>query len=99
MIHGPWPDYYARRRAAPQVPVVVYGTRWCGQTQLLRRHLERLGVPYRYVDLDLDPDAADQLRWWTGGYASHPTLYINGEILVEPTLGEVNGALMRNGFR
>ena len=89
---------YGRHRAEPDVPLVVYGTRWCGATQLLRRHLERAGVPYRYVDLEQDPEAVNQLRWWTGGSASHPTVYVNGEILVEPTVGELDGGLMRSGL-
>ena len=46
-----------------------------------------------------DPDAVEQLRWWTGGWASHPTVYVNGEVLVEPSISELNGALMRSGWR
>ena len=38
-------------------PVVVYGTRWCGMTQVIRRYLDRSGIPYRYIDLDLNPGA------------------------------------------
>ncbi|HXE58261.1 MAG TPA: glutaredoxin family protein [Gemmatimonadales bacterium] len=84
---------------ALDVPVVVYGTRWCAATQIIRRHLERLGVPYRYVDLEADPTATARLRWLTGGSASHPTVSIGGELLVEPTLGELEWALARNGLR
>jgi mycoredoxin len=66
---------------------------------MVRRYLERLGVPYEYVDLERRPDAAEQLRWWTGGYASHPTVYIGGEVLIEPTTSELNWALARAGLR
>jgi mycoredoxin len=90
---------YGRQIAPPDVPVIVYGTRWCAATQIVRRHLERLGVPYEYVDLEHDPGAVQQLRWWTGGYASHPTVYVGGEVLVEPTIGELNWALTRSGVR
>lgn len=90
---------YGRRVAPPDIPIVVYGTRWCAATQMIRRHLERLGLPYRYVDLDANPQAATQLRWWTGGYVSHPTVYIGGEVLVEPTLRELEWALARSGLR
>lgn len=92
---------YAPYRRFPQpvdIPVIVFGTSWCGQTMMIRRTLERLGIPYRYVDLDRDPHAAAQLRWWTGGYASHPTVYINGEILVEPSISELQWALSRSGL-
>ena len=80
-------------------PVIVFGTRWCAATQLVRRHLERLGVPYEYVDLEVHPEAVSQLRWWTGGYASHPTVYVSGEVLVEPTMSELSWALARRGLR
>jgi mycoredoxin len=39
---------------------------------------------YVYRDMELDPNAANQVRWWTGGYFSHPTVQIGGDILVEP---------------
>ena len=85
-------------RIAPQSPpIVVYGTRWCAASQMVRRYLERLGVPYRYVDLEEDPAAAMRLRWLTGGTASHPTVYVGGEYLVEPTLSELAWALERVG--
>ncbi len=90
---------YGLRAAPPSVPVIVYGTRWCAATQMVRRYLDRMGVPYRYVDLDTDPTAAAQLRWWTGGYVSHPTVYIGGEVLVEPTIRELDWALARSGLR
>lgn len=60
------------------------------------RH-DRLGVPYRYVDLELDPGAAPRLAWLTGGYVSHPTVSVAGQLLVEPTIGELETALARAG--
>jgi mycoredoxin len=47
---------------------------------MVRRYLERLGVPDESVDLDRDPDAARRLRWLTGGYGSHPTVYIGARV-------------------
>lgn len=79
--------------------VSVYGTRWCAQTMLIRRHLERLGVPYRYFDLETDPRALAQVRWWTGGSARHPTVAMAGRVLVEPQLRELERALARYGLR
>jgi mycoredoxin len=90
---------YGRRLSPPNIPMVVYGTRWCAQTQMVRRLLERLGIPYEYVDLDQNPEAVRQLKWLTGGTASHPTVYIGGEWLVEPTMRELEWALRRSGLR
>ena len=77
-------------------PVVVYGTAWCGHSQMVRRYLDRMGVPYVYHDMDLDPEASSRVRWWTGGYASHPTVQIGGEVLVEPSLNELQRALAQH---
>lgn len=89
---------YDIRQAPALATVTIYGTRWCAASQMVRRHLDRLAVPYRWVDLDQDPDAARQVAWLTGGYASHPTVSVGGELLVEPSLGELDGALARAGW-
>jgi mycoredoxin len=80
------------------IHVVVYGTRWCAATQLVRRYLDRYDVPHIFRDLDRDSEAASQVRWWTGGFLSHPVVQIGGEILVEPLSNEMNAALSRQGL-
>ncbi len=87
-----------RRSSVAQAPVVVYGTTWCGATHAVRRHLERLGIPYDFIDMESDPDATERVQWWTGGSASHPTVNVGGEVLVEPSLRELDWALARNGL-
>ncbi len=77
--------------------VVVYGTSWCAETQKVRRHLDRLRVPYSFRDMDSDQEAASRVRWWTGGSLSHPTVQVGGEVLVEPSVDEVDSALARAG--
>jgi mycoredoxin len=78
------------------IDVVVFGTRWCASTQYVRRFLDRHNVTHTYRDLDRDPEAADQVRWWTGGYLSHPTVKIGGDILVEPLSNEIRTSLEKN---
>jgi mycoredoxin len=90
--------YRVRPQAPATAPVLVYGTGWCAATQSVRRYLDRLGVPYRYIDIERDPVAAARLRWMTGGDLSHPTVNIAGEVLVQPTLLELNAALIRAGL-
>lgn len=85
--------------APAPVPVVVYGNRWCGITQLVRRYLDRAGVPYDYVDLDHHPEAARRLAWATGGTLRNPVVYVGGEWLVQPSLHELQWALARAGMR
>ena len=93
-------DYPAQTRALSPAaaPVVVYGTSWCAATQMIRSNLERLGVPYRYIDIERDPAAAAQLRWWSGGRSSHPTVLVGGSILIEPTLDELDWTLNAAGW-
>jgi mycoredoxin len=67
-------------------------------SQMVRRHLDRLRIPYRYVDIEADPAAASQVRWLAGGYLSHPTVIVGGEVLVEPTISELDWALERAGL-
>jgi mycoredoxin len=89
---------FGMRSAPAQAPVVVYGTRWCAASQTVRRYLDRMGIPYRFVDLEQDPLAAAQVRWVAGGTVSHPTVSVAGEILVQPSLDELEWALDRAGL-
>ena len=84
-------------RAAPAVPIAVYGNRWCGISQMIRRSLERAGVDYAYVDLDLHPDAQRKLEYLAGGDLHTPVVYIDGEWLQEPSLRDVQRVLARHG--
>ena len=65
---------------------------------MVRRYLDRMGIPYRYVDLEQDPLAAAQVRWVAGGTVSHPTVTVGGEVLVEPSLAELEWMLRRAGL-
>lgn len=80
------------------ISIIVYGTSWCAASQAVRRFLDRLGIPYIYRDLERDLDSARQVQWWMGGSISHPTVRIGGQILVEPSLNELDLALSRTGM-
>lgn len=94
--------YKSARRRQDITPVeseiVVYGTSWCGMTQIVRRYLDRHGLNYRYLDIEDSPDAENQLRWITGGYKNHPTVVIDGQVLIEPEVDELQAALIKNGY-
>ncbi len=90
---------YGRRSAPPTVPVVIYGRRWCAISQMVRRYLDRVGVPYEYVDIDMHPEIESRLSWMTGGRVHSPVVYVGGEILVQPSIGELQWALSRSGLR
>ncbi len=80
------------------ISVIVYGTDWCASTQMVRRYLDRMGIPYTYRNMDNDQLAENQVRWWTGGYANHPTIQVGGEILIEPSMSELESELAEAGL-
>lgn len=84
-------------RRTAVVPVVVYGYRWCGITQMLRRALDRAGIDYDYVDLDADPTAERRLQWMAGGVVRTPVVYVGGEWLMAPSTRQLQAALARHG--
>lgn len=90
---------HARRRTSSTsgVPLTVYGRRWCGISQMIRRYLDRLGVPYEYVDMDENPDVESQLSWLTGGRVRSPTIRLGDQLLVQPSTRELAQALARHG--
>lgn len=79
------------------VPVAIYGNRWCGITQLIRRALDRAGVEYAYVDLDEHPSVHARLEALAGGRLRTPVVHVGGEWLMEPSLRQVQAALARHG--
>ena len=42
--------------------ITVYGADWCEDTRRSLRHLRRLGVPHRYVNIDEDLDALERAQ-------------------------------------
>jgi glutaredoxin len=79
-------DVRGAARPASDRHVVVYGTGWCPDVRRSRALLDSLGVPYRYVDVEEDAQAAELVRRLQGGHRRVPTVVrSDGEHLVEPT--------------
>lgn len=47
---------------APAQQIVLYGTAWCGDCWRATQVFKRLNVPYQYVDIDQDVDAAEWVQ-------------------------------------
>ena len=72
--------------------VILYGASWCTDSLRTRAFLNREGIPYTFVDVDNDPQAAEKVRRWNAGRLSTPTLDIEGRIASVPSdeqLGEI----------
>jgi mycoredoxin len=64
--------------------IVVYGRDTCEDTQRARRHFDRVGLDYRYVNLDLDAEA--RMRVAASGYHATPVVVTpDGQVDVEPS--------------
>ncbi len=70
--------------------IVFYGTTRCGGSSRAKKVLLQRGISYRWVDIDLDPEGRAEVERINNGYRSVPTIvFPDGEILVEPTLAEL----------
>jgi len=66
--------------------IVLYGTTRCSGTWLARRLFDEHGIPYRWVDIDQDPEAAAYVQEINNGYRSVPTIvFPDGSIMAEPS--------------
>jgi mycoredoxin len=66
--------------------IVLYGTTWCSGTWFARRLFDKHQIPYRWVDIDQDPEAAAYVQEVNNGYRSVPTIvFADGSIMVEPS--------------
>lgn len=91
-----YPRLSPRVSAPPVTPVVIYGRRWCALSQMMRRYLDRTGIPYQYVDLDMHPEAEARLAWLTGGRVHSPIVSAGGQLLVQPSISELQWILNRS---
>ncbi|MBD2466010.1 glutaredoxin family protein [Oscillatoria sp. FACHB-1407] len=78
--------------------VVVYGSTWCGFTQHILQQLKALEVSYRFVDIDENPDAMQQITDWNQGRLVRPTIDISGVILFNPDPLTLQVELRKHSF-
>ena len=65
--------------ATKNKPVVMYTTTWCGDCQVTKAALNRLGVAFEEVNIEHDPAAADYVMQVNQGRRSVPTLVYDGD--------------------
>ncbi len=73
--------------------VRIYGAEWCEDTQRTREHLEKLGVPYDYIDVDRDEHARIWVKQQNGGKQKTPTLEVADRVLSVPEDAVLDRAL------
>jgi len=66
--------------------ITLYGNLWCGGSHRARQIFDQHNIPYRWVDIDKDEQAAEYVESLAHGYRSVPTIvWPDGSYLVEPT--------------
>jgi mycoredoxin len=80
----------------PDKALTVYATQFCSDCAGSKRFLDRHSIPYRWVDIALDDDAAYVTRI-NKGMRSVPTIvFPDGAVLVEPTDAELAVAIVKH---
>ena len=70
----------------PEQQIIFYGTSWCYASRRARAILDENNIPYQWIDIDQDPDAAALVQEINHGYRSVPTIiFPDGTHLTEPS--------------
>ena len=70
----------------PGDEIIMYGPSGCGDPIRARRWFDSQQIPYRYIDIEKDPQARQVVEQINNGMRSVPTiLFPDGTILVEPS--------------
>lgn len=66
--------------------ITLYGNTWCGSSRRARLFFDQHHIPYHWVDIDTDEDAARYVENLNQGNRSVPTIvWADGSMLVEPS--------------
>jgi glutaredoxin len=77
----------------PHGGVVMYCTKWCSDCKNARAWLAEHNVGYTEVDISTTPGAAAQVRAWADDRVVTPTFDVDGTILVNPDLVQLQALL------
>jgi mycoredoxin len=77
----------------------VFGTRWCPDCARAKQVFQKKKVPFDWIDIDTDPEAAAQVERINKGNKSVPTIvFPDGSVLVEPANSELEKKLVDAGY-
>ncbi|MBT2365251.1 NrdH-redoxin [Streptomyces sp. ISL-10] len=83
-----------------QGTVTMYSTTWCGYCRRLKSQMDREGITYTEVNIELDPESAAFVEKANGGNQTVPTVVVfaSGEdtpkaVMTNPSLAQVKQAL------
>jgi mycoredoxin len=66
---------------------VMFSTDWCGYCKRLKRQLDEVGITFREINVEQEPDSADFVEQVNGGNRVVPTLlFSDGSSLTNPSV-------------
>jgi len=78
--------------------IIIFGADWCGDCRRAKRVFGELQVPYRWVDLEADPAAAEVARDISGRTNIPVIAYPDGSHQVEPSDADMRTKLRELGL-
>jgi mycoredoxin len=70
--------------------ITLYGNSWCGGSRRARLLFDQHHIPYRWIDIDKDEQAAKYVEGLNHGNRSVPTIvWPDGSSLTEPSTDEL----------
>jgi glutaredoxin-like protein len=73
-----------------QPDIAVYGANWCPDCRRAKKFLGEQQIEYKWVDIELDPEALAYVERVNNGKRIIPTIVFgDGSILVEPSNAEL----------
>ena len=70
--------------------IKMYATTWCGDCRVARRWFDARSIPYEWINIEEDEEAAAYVLEVNRGYRSVPTIvFPDGSVLVEPSPREL----------
>jgi len=74
--------------------LTMYSTTWCGYCRRLKSMMDREGIDFVEVDIELDPAAAEVVMQVNGGNQTVPTVvFPDGTAATNPTFAELKARL------
>ncbi len=74
--------------------VTMYSTTWCGYCRRLKSQMDREGIAYREINIEMDAESASFVERANGGNQTVPTvLFPDGSTLTNPSLAQVRQKL------
>jgi glutaredoxin len=80
---APTPNKPIAEASLPHGGIVMYCTKWCPDCRRARVWFNARNLDFIEVDIDLVPQAATQVKAWTGGKRITPTFDIDGKIVID----------------